>query len=64
MVKDRADQIKKEISLEQNLSNEAINTLRVYLEEDVPNLYDRLRDGIREREETEEMMQKQIHEEF
>jgi len=58
LITDRADGIKKEIGSEQNLSNEAISTLRVYLEEDVPNLYDRLRDGIREREETEEMMQK------
>jgi hypothetical protein len=56
MIGDRADGIKKEIGTEQNLSSEAINTLRLYLEEDVPNLYDRLRDGIREREETEEMM--------
>ena len=35
-----------------------------YLEEDVPNLYVRLKESIRDREQTEEMLIKQITQEF
>jgi hypothetical protein len=34
--------------------------MQQYLEEDVPNLYDKLRDSIKEREKTEEILFKQI----
>ena len=41
-----------------------INSMQQYLEEDVPNLYDRLKESIKDREQTEEMILKQIQDEF
>ena len=38
--------------------------MQQYLEEDVPNLYDRLKESIKDREMTEEMLVKQIQDEF
>ena len=38
--------------------------LHKYLEEDIPALYECLKGGIGEREQTEELLQRQVHDEF
>lgn len=38
--------------------------MQQYLEEDVPNLYDKLRESVKEREQTHEILFKQIQDEF
>lgn len=41
-----------------------MGTLEKYLEEDIPALYENLKLGINEREQTEELLLRQISEEF
>lgn len=64
VINEKAEAIKKEIGIEQSESSEMIGSMQQYLEEDVPNLYDRLKESIKDREQTEEMILKQIQDEF
>jgi hypothetical protein len=41
-----------------------VGTLEKYLEEDIPSLYESLKLGINEREQTEELLLRQVSEEF
>jgi hypothetical protein len=43
---------------------EAVVTLQNYLEEEIPALYENLKNGVSEREQTEELILRQISEEF
>ena len=64
VINEKAEAIKKEIGIEQAESSEMIGSMQQYLEEDVPNLYDRLKESIKDREQTEEIILKQIQDEF
>ena len=64
MIREKTQQIKQDIQIEGGHSNEVINNLRNYLENDIPMLYETLKQGIQEREQTEELISKQISEEF
>ena len=43
---------------------EIVGTLEKYLEEDIPSLYEGLKQGVSEREQTEELLLRQVQEEF
>lgn len=45
-------------------SSEIVITLQNYLEEEIPALYENLKAGMNEREQTEELILRQISEEF
>lgn len=64
VIDEKAETIKKEIGIEHAESSEMIGSMQQYLEEDVPNLYDRLKESIKDREQTEEIILKQIQDEF
>ncbi len=56
--------MRSEISKEAESGNEAVVTLQTYLEEEIPALYENLKTGVNEREQTEELILRQISEEF
>ena len=50
LIREKTQQIKQDIQIEGGHSNEVINNLRNYLENDIPMLYETLKQGIQERE--------------
>ncbi len=48
--------MKQEILKEQELSNDVVVTLQNYLEDEIPALYENLKAGVGEREQTEELL--------
>lgn len=60
MIEEKSEALRREIASELDQSSETIVAMQQYLEEDVPNLYDKLRDSVKEREQTEEILLKQI----
>jgi len=63
-IEEKSYQIKQEIAREADSKTEVVATLQNYLEVEIPQLYEGLRGGINEREQTEEMLLRQISEEF
>lgn len=63
-IEEKAYSIKSEIIKEAEFSGEIVGTLQNYLEEEIPALYENLKSGINEREQTEELLLRQIGEEF
>ena len=55
-IRDKAIEIQNEIQREAENSTVNLGTLQSYLEEDVPSLYDELKKGQQEREQTEEVI--------
>ncbi len=63
-IDEKSSQVNAEIAKEADSRNEVVFTLQNYLEVEIPTLYDSLKAGVNEREQTEEMMLRQIGEEF
>ena len=64
MISEKTQQIQYDIQEEAAHSNEVIENLRGYLENDIPMLYETLKQGVQEREQTEELISKQVSDEF
>ena len=56
--------MRHEIQREAELGEQALQTLNRYLEEDIPTMYESIKQSAAERMQTEEIMVKQIAEEF
>ena len=56
--------MRHEIQREAELGEQALQTLNRYLEEDIPTMYEAIKQSAAERMQTEEIMVKQIGEEF
>ena len=56
--------MRHEIQREAELGEQALQTLNRYLEEDIPTMYEAIKQSAAERMQTEEIMIKQIGEEF
>ena len=56
--------MRHEIQREAELGEQALQTLNRYLEEDIPTMYEVIKQSAAERMQTEEIMVKQIGEEF
>ena len=56
--------MRHEIQREAELGEQALQTLNRYLEEDIPTMYEAIKQSAVERMQTEEIMVKQIGEEF
>lgn len=63
-IEEKALQVRSEIVRESESGCEAVVTLQNYLEDEIPSLYENLKNGINEREQTEELILRQISEEF
>ena len=63
-IEEKSLQVHQEIQKETEAGNEILVTLSNYLEEEIPALYENLKNGIGEREQTEELILRQISEEF
>lgn len=55
-IEDRAIAVKHDIYREAEQSGEIVTTLQNYLEQEIPQLYEGLKAGINEREQTEEVI--------
>ena len=63
-IEEKAFSVKQEILREAESSGEIVSTLQTYLEEEIPALYENLKGGMNEREQTEELILRQVSEEF
>ena len=64
MIEERSYTVRQEINKEAEMKTEVVATLQNYLEVEIPQLYENLRSGVSEREQTEELLLRQISEEF
>ena len=64
LIQERTRQIHDDIANEAEQSDQTVETLRDYLQTQVPQLYDSLKQSISSREAMEEGLGKQISEEF
>ena len=64
LILDRTAAIKLDIQKETVHSNAVVDKLRNYLDKEIPEIVSQVRAGVQEREQTEELIQKQISEEF
>ena len=55
-IEEKAVTVKQEIYKEAENGNEIVSTLQNYLEEEIPALYENLKNGVSEREQTEELI--------
>ncbi len=63
-IEEKAHGVKSEIVREAESRTEIFATLQNYLEVEIPSLYENLKTGVNEREQTEELLLRQIGEEF
>jgi hypothetical protein len=63
-IQEKALLVQQEIIREAQSGGEIVGTLEKYLEEDIPTLYEGLKQGINEREQTEQLLLRQVQEEF
>ena len=64
LIRERTREIHDDIQTEADMSSDSIDLLRGYLEEQLPCLFDTLKDGILRREESEDKIRKAISECF